>query len=148
MSTPCVQKQDERTPHSNEIPRDIPLSGRRISSRRMNSWILLKMTTILNGDITHSMSNISMNQVGRSSYCPSPLGSSVRSGSNGSGPITPRCRWLESRRVRSILSEEVVPLRLALLLSRCPWFCSWSGILISIIVLFVPFLLDMLVINK
>ena len=40
-----------------------------------------------------------------------------------------------------VRTGEVVSLRRSLPLSRCPRFCSWPG---SIIVLFVPFLLDML----
>ena len=45
-----------------------------------------------------------------------------------------------------VRTGEVVSARRALLLSLCPRWCSWPGLSISIIPLFVPFLEDMLVV--
>ena len=60
------------------------------------------------------------------------------------------CGWSPEEVGRSCLvrTGEAVALRRALPLSCCPSWFSWAGISISMICLFEPLLLDMLVINK
>ena len=47
-----------------------------------------------------------------------------------------------------VRTGEVVSARRALLLSLCPRVCSWPGCSISIMLLFVPFLEDMLIVGS